>query len=51
MVLNGSRLGFYEPFRRKMNEVVGSGVSDQIWWVNLSAGATSGAVGGEWRVY
>lgn len=45
--LNGSRLGFYEPFRRTANKVLGKKAEDQLISVNLASGATSGIVGGE----
>lgn len=45
--LNGSRLGFYEPFRRSANKVMGKRAEDQLISVNLASGATSGIVGGQ----
>ncbi|KAI9570310.1 mitochondrial carrier domain-containing protein [Boletus coccyginus] len=45
ILLNGSRLGFYEPFRRTINRVIGRPVTDQIPLTSIAAGATSGAVG------
>ncbi|KAF9270662.1 mitochondrial carrier [Marasmius fiardii PR-910] len=44
-LLNGSRLGFYEPFRRNINLLIGRPVEDQIPFTSVLAGATSGAVG------
>ncbi|KAF8560093.1 mitochondrial carrier [Imleria badia] len=45
ILLNGSRLGFYEPFRRTINRVIGRPVTDQIPLTSVAAGAASGAVG------
>ncbi|KAJ8474804.1 hypothetical protein ONZ45_g230 [Pleurotus djamor] len=44
-LLNGSRLGFYEPFRRNINKFIGRTATDQIPITSLIAGASSGAVG------
>ncbi|KAI6135545.1 mitochondrial carrier [Pisolithus croceorrhizus] len=45
MLLNGSRLGFYEPFRRTINRIIGRPVTDQIPLTSVTAGAASGALG------
>ncbi|KAL0581060.1 Mitochondrial oxaloacetate carrier protein [Marasmius crinis-equi] len=45
ILLNGSRLGFYEPFRRNINSLIGRPESEQIPLTSVLAGATSGAVG------
>ncbi|KAF9469830.1 mitochondrial carrier domain-containing protein [Collybia nuda] len=45
ILLNGSRLGFYEPFRRNLNKFVGRSADDQIPFTSVLAGASSGAVG------
>ncbi|KAF9041810.1 oxaloacetate carrier [Hymenopellis radicata] len=45
ILLNGSRLGFYEPFRRNINEFIGRDPAEQIPLTSVLAGATSGAVG------
>ncbi|THH21218.1 hypothetical protein EW146_g283 [Bondarzewia mesenterica] len=45
ILLNGSRLGFYEPFRHALNRVVGLSPSDQLPVTSVIAGAASGAVG------
>ncbi|KAF8921953.1 oxaloacetate carrier [Mucidula mucida] len=45
ILLNGSRLGFYEPFRKNINEFIGRGPAEQIPFTSVLAGATSGAVG------
>ncbi|KAJ3908927.1 mitochondrial carrier domain-containing protein [Lentinula edodes] len=45
ILLNGSRLGFYEPFRRGINELVGRSSEEQIPITSVLAGASSGAVG------
>jgi len=43
--LNGSRLGFYEPFRRSINRLVGFSSTDQVPVTSIAAGAASGAIG------
>ncbi|KAJ3781477.1 mitochondrial carrier domain-containing protein [Lentinula aff. detonsa] len=48
ILLNGSRLGFYEPFRRGINGLVGRSAEEQIPITSVLAGASSGAVGGSW---
>jgi solute carrier family 25 protein 34/35 len=45
ILLNGSRLGFYEPMRRAINKFVGRGPDEQIPWTSVLAGASSGAIG------
>lgn len=45
ILLNGSRLGFYEPFRQTFNSVIGLSPSVQMPLTSVLAGATSGAVG------
>ncbi|KAJ7040312.1 mitochondrial carrier domain-containing protein [Mycena alexandri] len=45
ILLNGSRLGFYEPFRRKINNLIGRRPDEQLASTAVIAGATSGAVG------
>ncbi|KAJ3494342.1 hypothetical protein NLJ89_g10827 [Agrocybe chaxingu] len=45
ILLNGSRLGFYESFRRTFNNWIGRPVDEQIPFTSVLAGATSGAVG------
>jgi solute carrier family 25 protein 34/35 len=47
MLLNGSRLGFYEPIRKTVNSVLGFTPTDQIAYTSVMAGAASGVVGGE----
>lgn len=45
VLLNGSRLGFYEPFRLGFNRLSGRS-KDQVWALgSLAAGASSGVVG------
>ncbi|KAF8466508.1 oxaloacetate carrier [Gautieria morchelliformis] len=44
-LLNGSRLGFYEPFRRNINLIIGRSASEQIATTSVAAGAASGVVG------
>ncbi|KIK70643.1 hypothetical protein GYMLUDRAFT_253985 [Collybiopsis luxurians FD-317 M1] len=45
ILLNGSRLGFYEPFRQGINGLVGRAAEEQIPITSVLAGASSGAVG------
>ncbi|KAI5120850.1 hypothetical protein M0805_007037 [Coniferiporia weirii] len=45
ILLNGSRLGFYEPFRRTINRIVGRSATEQIAATSVAAGAGSGIVG------
>ncbi|KAG7452261.1 mitochondrial carrier [Guyanagaster necrorhizus] len=45
ILLNGSRLGFYEPFRHAINDFIGREPTEQIPFTSVIAGATSGAVG------
>ncbi|TCD68317.1 Mitochondrial oxaloacetate carrier protein [Steccherinum ochraceum] len=45
ILLNGSRLGFYEPFRRSINTTFGISATEQLPATSLAAGAASGAVG------
>ncbi|ETW87136.1 hypothetical protein HETIRDRAFT_166666 [Heterobasidion irregulare TC 32-1] len=45
ILLNGSRLGFYEPFRHALNRAIGLSPSDQFPITSVIAGAASGAVG------
>jgi hypothetical protein len=46
IALNGSRLGFYEPFRQQINKAVGYGSNEVVGWTSITAGASSGIVGG-----
>ncbi|KAF8167366.1 mitochondrial carrier domain-containing protein [Crassisporium funariophilum] len=45
ILLNGSRLGFYEPFRRNLNKFLGRSADEQLTLTSVMAGASSGAVG------
>ncbi|KAJ3535807.1 hypothetical protein NMY22_g6314 [Coprinellus aureogranulatus] len=45
ILLNGSRLGFYEPIRQGTNAMLGWSPAEQIPLTSVFAGATSGAVG------
>ncbi|TFK19972.1 oxaloacetate carrier [Coprinopsis marcescibilis] len=45
ILLNGSRLGFYEPFRRAANNMLGWRPDEQVVLTSVVAGASSGAVG------
>lgn len=48
ILLNGSRLGFYEPFRKAINRAAGRR-PEEVWTAGaFAAGATSGVVGGEY---
>ncbi|KAI0756274.1 mitochondrial carrier [Daedaleopsis nitida] len=45
ILMNGSRLGFYEPIRKKVNGLVGVKPTDQIPLTSLLSGAMSGVIG------
>ncbi|KAF9454193.1 mitochondrial carrier [Macrolepiota fuliginosa MF-IS2] len=45
ILLNGSRLGFYEPLRRKFNKFFGLDIEEHVPFTSVLAGAVSGAVG------
>ncbi|KAJ7070758.1 mitochondrial carrier domain-containing protein [Mycena amicta] len=45
ILLNGSRLGFYEPFRRNINRFIGRRPEEQLPVTAVIAGASSGALG------
>ncbi|KAI0094419.1 mitochondrial carrier domain-containing protein [Irpex rosettiformis] len=45
ILLNGSRLGFYEPFRHALNGFIGLSPKDQMPVTSVMAGAASGAIG------
>lgn len=45
ILLNGSRLGFYEPIRKTANQFVGLDAMEQSPFTSVFAGAASGAVG------
>ncbi|KXN88851.1 Mitochondrial oxaloacetate transport protein [Leucoagaricus sp. SymC.cos] len=45
VLLNGSRLGFYEPLRRSFNKFFGWNAEEQIPFTSILAGAVSGAAG------
>ncbi|KAJ1301384.1 hypothetical protein OPQ81_008647 [Rhizoctonia solani] len=45
ILLNGSRLGFYEPFRRSFNSMIGRQGTEQVFGTSIAAGAASGLVG------
>jgi solute carrier family 25 protein 34/35 len=44
-MLNGSRLGFYDPIRQATNKLLGHAGATQIFAVNVFAGASSGVIG------
>ena len=46
MLLNGSRLGFYEPIRKGLNRVIGRRPDEGLISTALSAGALTGCIGG-----
>ncbi|VDC05809.1 unnamed protein product [Peniophora sp. CBMAI 1063] len=45
MLLNGSRLGFYDPLRKALNSLFGLDASVQNPFTSVAAGAGSGAIG------
>ncbi|GAA5881522.1 hypothetical protein JCM16303_005689 [Sporobolomyces ruberrimus] len=45
IALNGSRLGFYEPFRHALNTLAGNDKNQVKVWSSIAAGASSGVVG------
>ncbi|KAL6307334.1 oxaloacetate carrier [Sparassis latifolia] len=45
VALNGCRLGFYEPFRRAFNRLLGYDVSQQVALTSMGAGTGSAIVG------
>ncbi|RPD82273.1 mitochondrial carrier [Lentinus tigrinus ALCF2SS1-7] len=45
ILMNGSRLGFYEPIRTRVNTLVGANPADQIPLTSLFSGAVSGIIG------
>nr|VWO98483.1 Putative GAL4-like transcriptional activator [Ganoderma boninense] len=45
ILMNGSRLGFYEPIRRNINSLVGAKATDQIPITSIMSGAASGIIG------
>lgn len=47
MLLNGSRLGFYEPIRTSLNSLFGISLTEQVAFTSITAGAASGAIGGK----
>ncbi|KAG1885545.1 mitochondrial carrier domain-containing protein [Suillus subluteus] len=44
-LLNGSRLGFYESFRRAINCSIGKSITDQISLTSIVADAANGIIG------
>ncbi|KAJ8469400.1 hypothetical protein ONZ51_g9011 [Trametes cubensis] len=47
ILMNGSRLGFYEPIRRQCNKLIGADPTDQIPFTSVFSGAASGIIGGQ----
>ena len=47
ILLNGSRLGFYEPIRTTINGLVGLKAETGNMATALTAGALTGCIGGE----
>ncbi|KAH8085776.1 mitochondrial carrier domain-containing protein [Filobasidium floriforme] len=45
VLLNGSRLGFYEPIRQKLNVFAGNDPKEAVFWSAVSAGSISGMIG------
>jgi len=45
MLLNGSRLGFYEPIRRSFNRLFRLPLEEQVAATSIAAGAMSGVIG------
>ncbi|GAA5903439.1 uncharacterized protein JCM6883_005004 [Sporobolomyces salmoneus] len=45
IALNGSRLGFYEPFRHAINSLAGYEKNQTKAWTSIAAGASSGVAG------
>ncbi|GAA6002186.1 hypothetical protein JCM10207_003115 [Rhodosporidiobolus poonsookiae] len=45
IALNGSRLGFFEPFRHTLNSLAGYDPNSVHVWSSIAAGASSGVVG------
>ncbi|KAG6900509.1 hypothetical protein C0993_009462 [Termitomyces sp. T159_Od127] len=45
ILLNGSRLGFYEPIRHSINQLAGYSAETQIPFTSVLAGGLSGAIG------
>ncbi|CAL1707471.1 unnamed protein product [Somion occarium] len=45
ILVNGARLGFYEPFRQSLNRFAGLSLKEQTTITSTLAGASSGAVG------
>jgi solute carrier family 25 protein 34/35 len=46
ILLNGSRLGFYEPMRRLLNRVAGLDPNRVYAFTAVTAGAATGCIGG-----
>ncbi|KAG8820916.1 Mitochondrial oxaloacetate carrier protein [Serendipita sp. 401] len=46
ILLNGSRLGFYEPIRSTVNALFGYDAKQQVVFTSVLSGAASGVVGG-----
>ena len=51
ILLNGSRLGFYEPIRVSINSALGKSPNESIVYTSVFAGAMSGVIGGMLRLY
>lgn len=46
VLLNGSRLGFYEPVRHTLNKAAGYDPEKPVFWTSITAGAVTGCIGG-----
>lgn len=45
ILLNGSRLGFYEPLRQEFNKLAGNEAKANVAWSAVAAGSVSGMIG------
>lgn len=45
MLMNGSRLGFYEPLRRVVHNALGIDPAEKNYAIGMGVGATTGAIG------
>ncbi|KAL7420844.1 Mitochondrial oxaloacetate carrier protein [Cryptotrichosporon argae] len=45
VLLNGSRLGFYEPVRRTFNRAIGRRADEAVFGTAITAGAVTGCIG------
>ncbi|WOO82223.1 Mitochondrial oxaloacetate transport protein [Vanrija pseudolonga] len=45
ILLNGSRLGFYEPVRHTLNRALGYKPEEVVWYTSITAGSITGCIG------